>query len=94
MINESLQQFKEGWNNHKIRTEHNRSPNQLLFVYSSVDEAIEIPIVDEEDIHEDDAVQTWLNSEEVLNQHVLNLSVNYLIRLIWKHFAVCLLPSS
>lgn len=29
-INEHLQQFQSGWNHHKLRTEHNRSPLQLL----------------------------------------------------------------
>lgn len=29
-INESLSTFKEGWNNHGIRTEHNRTPHQLF----------------------------------------------------------------
>lgn len=29
-INKSLLQFKEGWNNHSIRTEHGHSPNQLF----------------------------------------------------------------
>ena len=29
-IQRSLDQFKEGWNNHNIRTEHNRTPYQLF----------------------------------------------------------------
>ena len=29
-INRSLKVFKEGWNNHSIRTEHSLSPNQLF----------------------------------------------------------------
>ena len=29
-INRSLTLFKDAWNNHGIRTEHNRSPNQLF----------------------------------------------------------------
>ena len=29
-INSSLRQFQSGWNNHPIRTEHNRSPYQLF----------------------------------------------------------------
>ena len=28
-INKSLAEFKEGWNNHSIRTAHGRTPNQL-----------------------------------------------------------------
>ena len=29
-INQSLRAFQEGWNHHGIRTEHNRTPNQLF----------------------------------------------------------------
>jgi hypothetical protein len=29
-INKSLSDFREGWNNHSIRTEHNRTPHQLF----------------------------------------------------------------
>ena len=29
-INQALQHFKEGWNSHRIRTAHNRSPHQLF----------------------------------------------------------------
>ena len=29
-INQALLCFKDGWNNHGIRTEHNQSPNQLF----------------------------------------------------------------
>ena len=29
-INQALLFFKDGWNNHGIRTEHNQSPNQLF----------------------------------------------------------------
>jgi len=29
-INTALSQFREGWNNHRIRTEHNQSPCQLF----------------------------------------------------------------
>ena len=29
-IQRSLDQFKEGWNHHSIRTEHNRTPHQLF----------------------------------------------------------------
>ena len=29
-INQSLQVFREGWNYHRIRTEHNLSPHQLF----------------------------------------------------------------
>ena len=29
-INQSLNQFKNAWNNHSIRTEHSKSPNQLF----------------------------------------------------------------
>lgn len=29
-INKSLQEFKEGWNHHGVRTEHNLSPHQLF----------------------------------------------------------------
>ena len=31
-INKTLQGFKEGWNNHGIRTAGHKSPNQLIFV--------------------------------------------------------------
>ena len=34
-IQRSLDQFKDGWNNHNIRTEHNRTPHQL-FVYGAL----------------------------------------------------------
>ncbi len=30
MINKSLSSFKEAWNDHRIRTEHNKSPHQLF----------------------------------------------------------------
>jgi len=30
-INEALLAFVHGWNNHKVRTEHNRSPLQILY---------------------------------------------------------------
>ena len=30
-INEALDAFVRGWNNHKVRTEHNRSPLQILY---------------------------------------------------------------
>ncbi|XP_031343056.1 uncharacterized protein LOC116170691 [Photinus pyralis] len=29
LINKQLEQFKNAWNNHKIRTEHNRTPNEI-----------------------------------------------------------------
>ena len=29
-VNHALKSFKEGWNNHGIRTAHNQSPNQLF----------------------------------------------------------------
>ena len=29
-VNKSLSAFKEGWNNHGVRTEHGQSPNQLF----------------------------------------------------------------
>ncbi len=31
-INKSLIEFKSAWNNHGLRTEHNKSPNQLFTV--------------------------------------------------------------
>jgi hypothetical protein len=34
VINEALQLFVDIWNNHKISTEQNRSPNQLLIEYA------------------------------------------------------------
>ena len=30
-INRALQEFREQWNNHPLRTEHNKSPNMLWF---------------------------------------------------------------
>ena len=33
-INKALREFKEGWNNHPIRTENNTSPHQLFVVQS------------------------------------------------------------
>ncbi|XP_051778551.1 uncharacterized protein LOC127526648 [Erpetoichthys calabaricus] len=30
-INQRLEMFKEGWNKHRIRTEHNRTPEQIWF---------------------------------------------------------------
>lgn len=31
-INDDLELFRQRWNNHKLRTEHNKSPNQLLIL--------------------------------------------------------------
>ena len=33
-INESLSEFRDAWNNHKVRTEHNRTPVQILIMAS------------------------------------------------------------
>jgi len=47
-INEDLENFRGGWNNHKIRTENNKTPNQLLLMYDEL--AGSIPtVVDELD---------------------------------------------
>ena len=31
-INESLSEFRKAWNNHKVRTEHNKSPVQIFII--------------------------------------------------------------
>lgn len=54
-INEDLQRYMRIWNNHKLSTEHNSTPNILLLVNNNVSDAIH---VDEEtygveDVYED-----------------------------------------
>ena len=52
-INEDLQRYIRVWNNHKLNTEHNKTPNQLLFTNLHVSAAL---IVDEDEygVEDDD----------------------------------------
>lgn len=75
MINQSLKQFQEGWNNHKLRTEHNQTPNQILLMHRNTTEAIPATVLsssssDSEENDEEEDDENWVNSEEVLNQQV------------------------
>lgn len=65
MINQSLAQFAEGWNNHSIRTEGNRTPYQLLFENESISESVAVDLSDEEDEDEDGESlneEAWINN--------------------------------
>jgi len=35
-IQQEIDQFRLNWNAHPMRTRHNRSPNQLLILYSDI----------------------------------------------------------
>lgn len=92
-INQDLNSFRHSWNNHKIRTEHNRTPNQLLFLndHASAAEEVDIDtllygvegVIDEEEEELDqvflDPVECPLTDEQ-LNEFVEivpSLSLDY-----------------
>ena len=61
-INEDLQSFKLMWNNHKLRTEHNKTPNQLLLENAETSKAkspvdMQFHLNEEVDITTDDLEQ-------------------------------------
>ena len=43
-INQDVKQYAETWNCHKIRTEHSRSPLQLLVLHDDQSAAVEAPV--------------------------------------------------
>ena len=53
-INRALNVFREGWNHHRIRTAHNRSPHQLFI--SAVDNTYRIDFSDALSLPEENAV--------------------------------------
>lgn len=63
-INESLSRFRLSWNNHKLRTEHNRTPNQLL--RHNLHLSGSVPAAVDEDYGRDfDQEFNWNNEEQV-----------------------------
>ncbi len=67
-INEDLQSFKLMWNNHKLRTEHNKTPNQLLLENMELSQSK--PPVAMPSLSEDDEDRVDNNSDD-LNQVIL-----------------------
>ena len=61
-INADLQQFIEMWNNHKLSSESNRTPQQLLLHYNADTTATPVVIDDadddEEEVHDDEEEPT------------------------------------
>ena len=72
-INEDLQNFKFIWNNHKLRTEHNKSPAQLLFENQHLNEAILLSDSESEEGADDinDRDEKLENDDDHLDQVVL-----------------------
>jgi hypothetical protein len=58
-INQDLQRYIRVWNNHKLSTEHNRSPNELLLVNQHVSAAL---VVNEDDFGVEEYYQRIDNS--------------------------------
>eukprot|EP01038_Epipyxis_sp_PR26KG_P016209 gene16209-22048_t len=63
-INEDLENFRGGWNNHKIRTENNKTPNQLLLMYDelvgsipTVVDELDYGVYDDIDVEDNDIEQ-------------------------------------
>lgn len=69
-INEDLQRYMRVWNNHKLSTEHNSTPNKLLLVNSHVSAAVS---VDEETYGVEDVFEEGNNVNE--NNQVVVSSV-------------------
>ena len=95
-INEELSRFIEVWNNHKLSTEKNKSPNQLLFENMDLSAALDMNIendnIDEEYVLSDDEEETGDLEEAFVNVNpiVCPLNVNQLqiFTQIWRPFVL------
>ena len=70
-INADLAEFKSSWNHHGLRTEHNKSPAQLMLLHNDSSAAIEVDVEnygvecfdsDDEDDDVNEEVEALVNS--------------------------------
>jgi hypothetical protein len=76
VLNKKIEVFRNGWNNHKIRTEHSRSPLMILLEHENI--SAEYPInvdVNEYGIEGNDDDE-YDDDEEELNQVILESKRN------------------